>query len=129
MTVVGPEELEFRDFPSRRTSDPFRNAGQGASTVRQVVVEHVATRSPHLHPESEEIVFVAAGRGRVWLDGVFHSVGPGSWYRIPAGTPHATMADSGERMSLVCFFPHDDFANNIEELDLVLDADKEESGD
>jgi len=126
MTVVGAEELEFRDFPGRRTSDPFRHAGRGASTVRQVLIEHVATRSPHRHPESEEIVFVVAGRGRVWLNGVYHAVGPGSWYRIPVGTPHATLADPGERMSLVCFFPHDDFANNIEELDLLLEADEEE---
>jgi quercetin dioxygenase-like cupin family protein len=125
VTVVGPDELDFRDFPGRSTADPFKKAGQGASTVRQVVMEHVPTRSPHLHPQSEEIVYVVAGRGRVWLDGVVHPVGPGSWYRIPAGTPHATMADPGERMSLVCFFPHDDFANNIEELDLLLETDEE----
>ncbi len=128
MTVVGPEELRFRDFPGRSTADPFQVAGQGASTVRQVVIEHVASRSPHLHPRSEEIVYVVAGRGRVWLDGVVHPVGPGSWYRIPARTPHATMADPGERMSLVCFFPHDDFTDNIEELDLVLDANEEDRG-
>jgi quercetin dioxygenase-like cupin family protein len=126
MTVVGAEELEFRDFPGRSTSDPFRHAGRGASTVRQVLIEHVSVRSPHRHPKSEEIVYVVAGRGRVWLNGVFHVVGPGSWYRIPAGTPHATLADPGERMSLVCFFPHDDFADNIEELDLILEADEEE---
>ena len=126
MTVVGPGELEFRDFPGRSTADPFKMAGRGASTVRQVVIEHVPTRSPHLHPQSEEIVYVVAGRGRVWLDGVTHVVGPGSWYRIPAGTPHATMADPGERMSLVCFFPHDDFASNIEELDMLLEADEEQ---
>jgi quercetin dioxygenase-like cupin family protein len=125
VTVVGPDELRFREFPGRTTADPFKTAGQGESTVRQVVIEHVSSRSPHLHPESEEIVHVVAGRGRVWLDGVFHPVGPGSWYRIPAGTPHATMADTGERLSLVCFFPHDDFASNIEELDLVLEADEE----
>jgi len=126
VTVVGPGEIEFRAFPGRRTADPFREAGQGASTVRQVVIDPVDARSPHLHPHSEEIVFVVSGRGRVWLDGVFHAVGPGHWYRIPAGTPHATLADPGERMSLVCFFPHDDFANNIEELDLVLENQKEE---
>lgn len=126
MTVVGPDELHYRDFPGRATADPFQRAGQGASTVRQVRIEYVPSRSPHLHPRSEEIVYVVAGRGRVWLDGAFHRVGPGSWYRIPAGTPHATMADPGERMSLVCFFPHDDFANNIEELDLVLGADQED---
>ena len=125
MTVVGPDELQFRGFPGRTTSDPFRGAGQGASTVRQVVIEHVPSRCPHLHPQSEEIVYVVSGTGRVWLDGVFHPVGPGSWYRIPAETPHATMADPGERMSLICFFPHDDFANNIEELDLVIKAGKE----
>jgi quercetin dioxygenase-like cupin family protein len=125
VTVVGPEELHFREFPGRTTADPFKAAGQGASTVRQVVIEHVSARSPHLHPHSEEIVYVVAGRGRVWLDGVFHPVGPGSWYRIPAETPHATMADPGERMSLVCFFPHDDFANNIEELNVVLGSEKE----
>jgi quercetin dioxygenase-like cupin family protein len=125
VTVVGPDELDFRDFPGRSTADPFRKAGQGASTVRQVVIEHVPSRSPHLHPRSEEIVYVVAGHGRVWLEGVTHPVGPGSWYRIPVGTPHATMADPGERMSLVCFFPDDDFASNIEELDLLLETDEE----
>jgi quercetin dioxygenase-like cupin family protein len=122
MTVVGPNELVFRDFPGRSTSDPFKVAGQGASTVRQVVIDHVETRSPHRHPQSEEVVYVVSGQGRVWLDGTFHPVGPGTWYRIPVGTPHATMADRGETLSLVCFFPHDDFSNNIEELDLVLDG-------
>jgi hypothetical protein len=36
------------------------------------------------------------------------------------------MADPGERMSLVCFFPHDDFADNIEELELSLESAKED---
>lgn len=122
MTVVGPDELEYRDFPGRRTANPFAGARQGASTVRQVTIDPVPSRSPHLHPQSEEIVHVVSGRGQVWIDGTYHPVGPGSWYRIPPGTPHATLADVGERMTLVCFFPHDDFKNNIEELDLLLDG-------
>lgn len=126
MTVVNPGELDFRAFPGRTTSDPFRDAGPGASTVRQVVIEFVPARSPHLHPQSEEIVYVVAGSGRLWLDGVFHPVGPGTWYRIPARTPHATLADPGEHMSLVCFFPHPNFANNIEELELVIEAEEEQ---
>ena len=126
MTVIGPDDLRFRDVPGRATSDPFHDAGPGSSTVRQVVIEYVPSRSPHVHPQSEEIVYVVAGKGRVWLDGVFHPVQPGSWYRIPPRTPHATLADRGERMSLVCFFPHDDFANNIEELGLVIDAEEGE---
>lgn len=122
MTVVGGGDLEYRDFPGRRTADPFAAVAQGESTVRQVTIDPVPARSPHVHPHSEEVVHVVAGRGRVWIDGTYHPVGPGSWYRIPAGTPHATLADPGEQMSLACFFPHDDFENNIEELDLVLDG-------
>jgi quercetin dioxygenase-like cupin family protein len=122
MTVVGPDGLVFRDYPGRSTADPFKLAGRGESTVRQVVIEHVASRSPHRHPHSEEVVFVVSGRGRVWLDGTFHEVGPGTWYRIPTGTPHATVADPGERMSLVCFFPHADLSANIEELDMLLEG-------
>lgn len=121
MSVVGPDDLEFREFPGRATANPFPGPS-GGSTVRQVVIEPVDSRSPHLHPQSEEIVFVVAGRGRFWLDGTFHPVGPGSWYRIPRGTPHCTMALPGERLELVCFFPHPEFADNIEELDVVLDG-------
>jgi quercetin dioxygenase-like cupin family protein len=127
MTVVGPGDLQFRDFPGRSTADPFRVAGKGESTVRQVSMEHVAARGPHRHPKSEEVVYVVAGHGRVWLDGTYHQVGPGSWYRIPAGMPHATLPDPGEQMSLVCFFPHNEFGDNIEELDMLLEPDKEES--
>jgi quercetin dioxygenase-like cupin family protein len=126
MTVIAPGELVFRAFSGRRTANPFASAGQGQSTVRQVSIEYVPTRSPHLHPHSEEVIYVVAGHGRVWIDGRFHPVGPGTWYRIPARTPHATTADPGEQVSLVCFFPHDDFANNIEELDIVLDLKQEE---
>lgn len=125
MTVVDPGHLEFRQFPGRLTSNPFRDAGPGESTVRQVVIDHVPKRSPHRHPQSEEIVYVVSGKGRVWLDGVFHPVGPGTWYRIPSGVAHATLADVGEQLALVCFFPHEDFANNIEELDLVIETGKE----
>ena len=56
MTVVGPDERRFRDFPGRTTSDPFKDAGAGASTVRQVMIEDLESRSPHLHPNSDEIV-------------------------------------------------------------------------
>lgn len=122
MTVVGPDNLEYRDLPGRRTANPFAAAGPGESTVRQVTIDPGHGRSPHRHPQSEEIVYVVSGRGRVWLDGTFHPVHPGWWYRIPAGLPHATLADPGERLSLVCFFPHDDFKENIEELDLILDG-------
>lgn len=126
MTVVPGHDLVFEPRAGRRTADPFAVAGPGQSSARQVILEPVRHRSPHRHPHSEEIVYVEAGRGRVWLDGTFHPVGPGSWYRIPAGMAHATLADAGERMSLICFFPHEALERNIEELDLLLEGTKED---
>lgn len=126
MTVVPGDDLVFEQRPGRRTADPFVVAGSGQSSARKVILEPVRHRSPHRHPHSEEIVYVEAGRGRVWLDGVFHPVEPGSWYRIPAGMPHATLADARERLSLICFFPHESLERNIEELDLLLEETKEQ---
>lgn len=125
MTVVDGTSLVYVERPGRRTADPFVDT-PGQSSARQVVLEPVMTRSPHRHPHSEEIVFVAEGRGRVWIDGEFHPVGPGWWIRIPAGIPHATLADAGERMSLICFFPHESLDRNIEELDLLLEGTQED---
>lgn len=124
--IVHGDRVVYHDRPGRRTADPFDGV-PGPSSARQVILEPVVSRSPHRHPHSEEIVFVASGRGRVWIDGEFHPVGPGSWYRIPAGTPHATLADAGERMSLICFFPHESLDDNIEELDVILEGTEEGS--
>ncbi len=124
MPVVPGDAIRFVPLPGRMSADPF--AGDpGESSARQVVLEPTSGRSPHRHPLTEEVVYVAEGRGCVWLDGEFHPVQAGSWVRIPVGTPHATLADPGERLSLICFFPHGDLANNIEELDQPLDEHEE----
>lgn len=127
MTVVAPGGFDFDRLPGRNSGDPFATAGRGESSVRQITIEPAPTRSPHLHPHSEEVIYVVEGRGRVWIDGVFHDVGPGSWYRIPAMVPHATTALPGESLTLACFFPHPELADNIEELDTVIDLTEEET--
>ncbi len=70
---------------------------------------------PHRHPRSAEVVYVAAGRGTAWEDGVRTPVSAGDFVVIPPGVPHATAAS--EELVLVCFFPAADMAGNVEELD------------
>lgn len=123
MTVVPGDSLAYEERPSRLSSNPFQGVPID-STVRQVILES-GPRTPHLHPHSEEIVYVVSGRGKVWVDGVQHPVERGSWFRIPPRTPHATLAY--ETMNLVCFFPHDELDENIEELDHVLEIDEEDT--
>lgn len=126
MTVVHAGELTYRDLPGRQSADPFAAVAGGESAARKVTIDPVQRRSPHRHPHSEEVTYVVSGRGSVWLDGSFHRVEAGTWVRIPAGTPHATLADPGQQLVLVCFFPHPQLENNLEELDVVLEIPEEE---
>lgn len=119
MTVTSGDGLVFADLPGRRSADPLAHT-EVASTVRIVEMEHTAGRTAHRHPHSEEIVYVAGGNGRAWIDGASHPVGPGDIVHVPAGAAHATIPDPGSTMRLVCFFPHPDLASNLEETDLTV---------
>jgi quercetin dioxygenase-like cupin family protein len=121
VTVIRSEELDYVDFPGRRSADPLVAVSAGSS-MRLVKMTRTEGRRAHVHPHSEEVVYVAGGAGAVWIDGQVTVVRTGDVVRIPAGTPHATVPDPGEAMELVCFFPHPDFARNIEETDIVVDV-------
>ncbi len=124
MSVVRRGDLRFVELPGRIAADPFAGAGADCS-ARVVRLRRTPGRRAHLHPHSEEVVFVAAGRGVVWIDGVRYPASAGDLVRIPAGTPHATVPDEGVEMELVCFFPHPDLAGNREETEIVV-TDPEE---
>ncbi|HEX7097626.1 MAG TPA: cupin domain-containing protein [Acidimicrobiia bacterium] len=131
MTVVRPAEITYRQLPGRRSADPFTAAAAagGESVVRQVTIEPGVRRTPHRHPHSEEVTYVVSGRGKLWLDGTYHTVEAGTWVRVPAGVPHATLADPGDQLLLVCFFPYPTFEDNIEELDTILVTPDQEEPD
>lgn len=119
MTVVTPDDMSFTDLPGRRSADPL-GASTSNSSVRVVELTRSEGRTAHQHPFSEEIVYVAAGRGQVWIEGVRHPVGPGDVVRIPAGAAHATIPAEASAMRLVCFFPHPDLAQNIIETTITV---------
>jgi quercetin dioxygenase-like cupin family protein len=97
-------ELEFRSLPGRTAADPLAGAEtRGGVTVRLVRIEP-GPRSLHVHEDSVEVIHVAEGRGRHRQGDAEEVVAPGDTLLVPAGVPHATIAD--EPLLLVCFFPH-----------------------
>ncbi|MGH8874036.1 MAG: cupin domain-containing protein, partial [Acidimicrobiia bacterium] len=108
------------DLPGRRSADPLAGAPSAASSVRVVEIAGAEGRTPHRHPHSEEIIHVVEGAGWVWLDGATYPVRQGDTVHVPAGMAHATITGSGDRLRLVCFFPHPDLDSNLEELTLPL---------
>ncbi|MBK5268154.1 MAG: cupin domain-containing protein [Acidimicrobiia bacterium] len=114
MTVIGRPELEFIDLPGRRSADPLE-AEASASSLRVVQMERTVGRTAHRHPHSEEVVVVAAGQGRAWIDGEWFPVAAGDVVLIPAGVAHATVPDENSQLELICFFPHPNLSKNIED--------------
>lgn len=122
MTVVGHAALTFADLPGRAAADPLAGLAADAS-VRIVKVRRVPGRRAHLHPRSDEIIYVVSGRGRVWVDGAMRRVTAGDTVHIARSTVHATVPDHGEEMLLVCFFAEPDLASNMVETTAVIAPD------
>jgi quercetin dioxygenase-like cupin family protein len=95
--------------------------------MRVVVVEGAGRRTPHRHPRSQEAIYVARGKGILWEEGTAHAFEAGDCALIEPGVAHATIAEPGTSMELVCFFPLADLQGNIEELEdpIVLGRDGE----
>ena len=43
----------------------------------------------HRHHSMDEAFYVAEGTLTIYVDGRFHTLGPGSYFYVPRGTPHA----------------------------------------
>lgn len=115
MPVVPAGSLDFVRLPGRLSANPLP-AGLEAGCSARLVRIAPGPRTPHVHPLSAEVVYVAGGTGTAWEDDVPTNVGDGDLVVVPAGVPHATVASGTSDLVLVCFFPHPDLAANIEEL-------------
>jgi quercetin dioxygenase-like cupin family protein len=115
MPVVPAGSLDFAQLPGRLSANPLP-VGLDVGASARVVRIAPGPRTPHVHPLSAEIVYVAEGTGTAWEDELATHVGPGDLVVIPRGVPHATVASGTSDLVMVCFFPHPDLAANIEEL-------------
>lgn len=123
--IIDREALRFETRPGRKSADPLVDAGLDF-TVRIVCLSSKSVRWAHRHPKSVELLHVTEGRGVLWEEGVERRFERGDTALVPAGVPHATLPDPGTAMELICFFPHPDLDNNIEELeDMIVSAGQE----
>lgn len=118
MSVHHSSSFEFVDLPGRRSADPL-GTDDAASSLRIVDLERTEGRKAHRHPHSEEVVVVSEGSGEVWIDGERFAITKGDVVRIPPGVPHATIPAADSRMELICFFPHPNLVENLEEIDAL----------
>lgn len=115
MPVIPAAALTFAQLSGRRSADPLPGELDAGCAVRVVRIEP-GPRTPHRHPHSVEVAFVAEGSGTAWEGDLPSIVQAGDLLIVPAGVPHATVAHEGGELVLVCFFPHADLSANLEEL-------------
>lgn len=123
MIVSGARDA-FARLPGRESADPFAASPADGLSMRIVRVRGNDSRTPHRHPHSQEAIYVISGRGALWEDGDLRPFEAGDCALIEAGVPHATIPDRGTWMELVCFFPHPDLNDNLEEIeDTVIEPE------
>jgi quercetin dioxygenase-like cupin family protein len=73
------------------------------------LIEHAASRGKrtplHLHPDSDETVYVLEGELLLHIDGIEYMAGPGAVAWIPRGVPHAFLVTSELERSLWAVTP------------------------
>lgn len=125
MTVRRSHDVEFLEMPGRVSGDPLRGLN-AESSLRVSRPERTSSRRAHIHPRSEEVIYVKSGSGAIYIEGELQRVAPGDTVLVPAGAAHATIPDEGSAMELICFFPHPNLQDNIEETDIeVMKEDAE----
>lgn len=122
--VTRSAELRFKALPGRNSADPFGSDANAGLSLRVVKMTRDPERSAHVHPHSAEAVYVVAGHGTLWIDGVRTPISAGDTFLVPAGAKHATLPDPDSDMELICFFPHSDLSQNMIEIPGVVTVEE-----
>jgi mannose-6-phosphate isomerase-like protein (cupin superfamily) len=115
--LIGMDNMEsFYDEPGER-GWILEGEKHGFANTSVIITETAPLGGPPLHThKSEEVHIVPRARlAYVIGDSYFEIEGPCA-IRIPAGVAHTFLNLSPEPTRIVCFFPHNSFWSNYDEL-------------
>lgn len=89
-----------------------RNSGIRHQSLAEARVPVGGATAEHYHAKTEEIYFIAAGEGRIRIDGEERAVRPGDAIAILPGQRHKLWNTGSEALTLLCCcapaYEHDD---------------------
>ncbi|MCB0322429.1 MAG: cupin domain-containing protein [Bdellovibrionales bacterium] len=91
--------VQVLQAPARDTAVPC-----SGSAVSFAVFKPGAQLAEHLHPESDELLYVVSGSARTKIDGTWKQVEAGDTIVIPKNTPHAMTHNGNEELRVIQVF-------------------------
>jgi len=107
LPIVDETSIEALDLPGRDLRWLVTQESTGAKHCTMCVIEvqpGQTVRPAHSHPNSEEVIYILQGSGRVMIDGVVEPVKAGCAVLFPKGAIHMLRNSGGELMKVACFF-------------------------
>lgn len=108
-TLVKTSEAKFQQATGRVVAELASAAATGAEGITCRVVEILpedkgGARTPHSHPDMEEVIFVLEGQGKVWVEDDEREITRDDLIVVPMKARHRII-NSGGTLRLLCFFP------------------------
>lgn len=107
LPIIDEKDVEALDLPGRQLRWVVTNENTGARHCTMAVIEvqpGQTVRPAHSHPNSEEIIYLLSGNGRVCIEGVVEPIHAGCAILFPQGNIHMLQNSGTEVMKVACFF-------------------------
>jgi len=107
LPIVDETSIEALDLPGRDLRWLVTQESTGAKHCTMCVIEvqpGQTVRPAHSHPNSEEVIYILQGSGRVMIDGVVEPVKAGCAVLFPKGAIHMLRNSGDKLMKVACFF-------------------------
>lgn len=107
LPIVDETSMEALDLPGRDLRWLVTEESTGAKHCTMCVIEvqpGQTVRPAHSHPNSEEVIYILQGSGRVMINGVVEPVKAGCAVLFPMGAIHMLRNSGDELMKVACFF-------------------------
>src|ERR1700761_3192097 len=107
MTIIHESDVPEVEHPGRfmrwlANEDSLKANNLSVCVIR--VLPGQAVRPAHSHPQSEELIYIITGNGKVMIEGEVGEVRAGSAILFEKGKVHILKNTGDIEMKLICFF-------------------------
>ena len=122
MTIIHESEINEVEHPGRfmrwLANEEVLNAKNLSVCVIRVLPGETV-RPAHSHPNSEELIYIIHGSGKVMIEGEVGEVKTGSAVLFEQGKVHMLKNTGAEEMKVICFFAPATSVDNYKTFDEI----------